>query len=144
MNLRRLDESLALFKAALKLGRRVFEVDSSELLTLEENTVMTLSELGGHEEAAEVYKRLIDVREQWPLYGPSHETAWHIRSESGRAFVKMGKFSEAISLLRDSMAAHDTMGLGPEHPQFGIIPQQLGMALLGAGRPDEAPALYHI
>ena len=42
----RLDESLALFQAAMKLGRRVFEVDSSALLALEANAATTLSQTG--------------------------------------------------------------------------------------------------
>ena len=34
------------------------------------------------------------------------------------------------------------MGLGPEHPQLGIIPQHLGRALLGAGRAAAAMPMF--
>ena len=72
----RLDESLALFKAALKLGRRVFEEDADDMIVLDNNMANTLSELGKQEEAAEVYERLIEMKERSPGYGPSHETTW--------------------------------------------------------------------
>ena len=137
-----LDESLALFKAALELVRRVFEVDSSELLALEGNTASTLSQLGRHKEAADVYECVMKVKERSPHYGPSHESTWETRSKLGRAFVEMGKFSEAVPLLCDSLAAYDGMGLGREHPQLGIIPQWLGRVLLGAGRAAEAVPMF--
>ena len=53
----------------------------------------------------------------------------------------MGKFTEAIPLLRDCLAAYDGMGLGPDHPRLGIIPRDYGKALIGAGRPAEAVPL---
>ena len=34
----------------------------------------TLSELSKHGEAAEVYERLIEIKERSPYYGPSHES----------------------------------------------------------------------
>ena len=34
------------------------------------------------------------------------------------------------------------MGLGPEHPDLGVIPRVYGKALLGAGRPSEAVPLF--
>ena len=133
--LKRLDESLSLYEAAVKLGRHVFERDSAELLDLEGNMANILSELGKHEEAAEVYVRVIKTRERSPHYGPSHESTWHSRVSLGMTLVRQGKFSEAVALLRDSLASYNGMGLGREHPQFGIFPQQYGKALLGAGRP---------
>ena len=130
----RLDESLALFEAALELGRQVFERDSDDLLVLEGSMAHTLSQLGMHAEAAEVLERVIEAMERSPLFGPSHESTWAFCVGLGLSLVRLGKFSEAVPLLRDSLVAYDGMGLGPEHPQLGIIPQQLGRALLGAGR----------
>ena len=141
LSVMRLDESLALFKAALRLGRRVFEEGSGVMVALEGNTASTLSALGKNEEAAEVYERLLEAQERSPNYGPSHETTWHTRFKLGGTLVDMGKFTEAIPLLRDSLAAYDGMGLGPEHPALGILPGLYGRALLGAGRPDEAVPL---
>ena len=129
----RLVESLALFKAALELGRQVFEKDPDELLVLEGGMANTLSQLGMRKEAAEVYKRVIGAMELAPYFGPSHEATWSARVNLGIALVELGRFSEAVPLLRDSLAAYDGMGLGPEHPQFGVIPQHYGRALLGAG-----------
>ena len=140
--LNRLEESFALFEAALVLGRQVFTRDSDDLLVLEENMARTLSELGNHEEAAEVFKRCIKARERSPRYGPSHETTWSDRASLGRALVELGRFSEAVPLLRDSLAAYDGMGLGQEHPQLGVIPQQYGKALLGAGQPAAAVPMF--
>ena len=139
----RLDESLALFKAALKLGRRVFVEDSDSLIVLEENMAHTLDHLGDSGAAAEVYERLIVVQERSPLYGPSHEQTWETRSKLGRTLVELGNVSAAIPLLRDALAAYDGMGLGPEHPRLGAIPQQYAIALLRAGRPAEAVPLLH-
>ena len=116
----------------------MFARDSDDLLVLEGNAAQTLSQLGRHQEATEVYIRDIAVRERSPLYGPSDNTTWRSRVSLGMTFVSMGKFSEAIPLLRDSLAAYDGMGLGPDHPLLGIIPPKYGRALLGAGRPAEA------
>ena len=138
----RLDESLALFKAAVKLGRKVFKEDSGELLRLEGSMAAALEQSGKREEAVEVYERLIEVRERSPLYGPSHELTWKTRADLGSTLVGMGKFTEAIPLLCDSLAAYDGMRLGPDHPELGFIPQYCGRALLGAGRPAEAVPLF--
>ena len=63
-------------------------------------------------------------------------------SDLGQTLVNMDKFSEAIPLLCDSLAAYDGMGLGPDHPQLGFLPQHCGRALLGVGRPAEAVPLF--
>ena len=138
----RLTESLALFKVASELGRRVFQADSDKLLVLEGNMANVLAELGQHEEAVEVHWRVLEVRERSPRYGPSHESTWQSRAFLGTALVDAGSFSEAIPLLRDSLAAYDGMGLGPEHPILGVIPHHYGRALLGAGRPAEAAPMF--
>ena len=138
----RLNESLALYKSAMKLGLQVFKKDSEDLLVLEGNMAITLCELGKHEEAAEVYDRVIEARERSPLYGPSDESTWGARSNLGIALVEMGRLTEAIPLLRDSLAAFDGMGLGPELPQLGVIPQLYGRALLGADRAAEAVPMF--
>ena len=135
-------ESLVLFKAALKQGRRVFAEDSGELVALKENMASTLADLGELEDSAGMYERLIEVQERSPLAGPSHESTWETCVHLGRTLVRLGKFSKAVPLLRDSLAAYDSIGLGQEHPQLVIIPQQLGKALLGAGRPAEAVPLF--
>ena len=56
--------------------------------------------------------------------------------------VELGRFSEAFPLLRDSLAAYDGMGFGPEHPQLGNIPQLYGRALLGVGRAADSLSLF--
>ena len=142
LQLGRLFESLALFQAALMLGRRVFKEDSLHLLVIEENTASTLSQLGRREEAAAMYERQIEVRERSPIFGPSHESTWLARSNLGTVFFAMRKLSEAIPLLRDSLSFCDGLGLGPDHPRLGIIPQQLGRALLGAGLPAQAVPMF--
>ena len=101
-----------------------------------------LSQLGKHAEAAEVYTREIEARERSTRFGPSHESTWATRVSLGIALVELGKFSEAVPLLCDSLAAYDGMGLGPEHPQLGSIPQHLGRALLGAGRAAAAVPMF--
>ena len=140
--LKRLDESLALYEAAVKLGRQVFERDSEDLLVLEGNMATTLSQLGKHGKAAEVYERVIKAKERSARFGPTHETTWLSRVNLGMTLVELGKFSEAVPLLRDSLAAYDGMGLGREHPQLGILPQHYGKALLGVGRPGEAVPMF--
>ena len=108
----RLTESLALFKVASERGRRVFQADSDKHLVLEGNMANVLAALGQHEEAVEVQRRLLEVKERSPLYGPSHGSTWHSRACLGAALVYAGTFSEAIPLLRDSLANYDGMGLG--------------------------------
>ena len=103
----KLDESLALYKAAMKLARQAFEKDSPDLLVLEGNVAITLSELGKHEDAVEVYERVIEAREQLRRFGTSHETTWNARANLGMALLESGRFSEAIPFLRDSLAAYD-------------------------------------
>ena len=137
-----LDESLDLFEAALKLGRQVFEEDSDDLLGLENDMALTLGGLGLYEEEAEVYARVIRVSERSPRFGPSHVSTWNSRINLGHALVNLGRFSEAVPLLRDSLAAFDGMGLGREHPVMGSIPQFYGKALLGAGRAVEAVPMF--
>ena len=122
-----------------ELGRQVFERDSGDLLVLEGNMADTLSQQGRHAEAAEVLERVIEARERSPRFGPSHASTWATRVSLGTALANQGKFSEAVPLLRDSLAAYDGMGLGSEHPLLGIIPHHLGKALLGAG--DAAAAV---
>ena len=138
----RIDESLALFEAALKLGRQVLKEDSADLLFLENGMALTLGGLGLYKEEAEVYPRVIRAYERSPLFGPSHADTWKSRSNLGRALIIQGKFSEAIPLLRDTLAAFDGMGLGREHPLLGTIPQFYGKALLGAGRAAEAGPMF--
>ena len=53
----RKEESLALFKAAVKLGLKVLKEDSNELLWLEGGMANALTQSGMREEAVEVYKR---------------------------------------------------------------------------------------
>ena len=101
-----------------------------------------LTQSGMREEAVEVYERLIEVMERSPRLGPSHERTWKARADLGGTLVGMDKFTEAIPLLRDSLAAYDGMGLGPDHPELGVIPHMYGRALLGAGRPAEAVPLF--
>ena len=93
--------------------------------SLEANTAITFAELGRHEEAAEVYKCEIKARERSPLIGPYHQTTWASRVSLGKTLVELGRFTDAIPLLYDSLAAYDGMGLGPEHPKFGLIPPVL-------------------
>ena len=103
----RLDESLALYEAACELGRQVFARDSDDLLVLEGNMAATLVQLGKHAEVAEVLERVIEARERSPHFGPSHESTWATRVSLGAALVELGRFSEAVPLLRDSLAAYD-------------------------------------
>ena len=127
-NLGIFDESLALHEAAVNLGRQVFKEDSDNQLCLENNMAIALGALGAHSEEAEVYKRQIRAYERSPLFGPTHVKAWGARSNLGSALVSLGRFAEAIPLLRDTLAAYDGMGLGPEHPLLGGIPQNYGKA----------------
>ena len=103
----RLDESLALYEIALQLGRQVFERDSESLLVMVGNMAATLSQLGKHEEAAAVYDRVVEAKERSPRFGPSHESTWKSRAGLGMTLVDLGRFSEAVPLLRDSLAAYD-------------------------------------
>ena len=138
----RLTESLAFFMVASERGRRVFQADSNDHLVLERNMANVLAALGQHEEAVEVHSRLLEVKERSPRYGPSHVSTWQMRVNLGAALVNAGSFSEAIPLLRDSLDAYDSMGLGPEHPILGVIPHYYGRALLGAGHPAEAAPMF--
>ena len=141
-NMGRRVEALALCEEALPVGRRVLKKDSGVLLALEENRALALSKSGKHAEAAEVLEHLIEVQERSPDYGPTYLDTWSSRSALGYVLVEMGKFSEAIPLLRDSLAAYDDMGLGPQHSQLGIVPHDYARALAGAGRPAEAEPLF--
>ena len=49
----RQNESLVLSSAALKLGRKVFKVDSDVLLSLENNLALTLGAAGKYKEEAD-------------------------------------------------------------------------------------------
>ena len=138
----RLTESLSLFKAASERGRRVFQADSDRLLVVEGDMANVLSSLGKHEEAVEVHRHLLEVKERSPRYGPADESTLQSRAFLGASLVDAGSFSEATPLLRDSLAAYNGMGLGSEHPVFGYLPHHYGRALLGAGRPAEAAPMF--
>ena len=90
----------------------------------------TLSDIGWHGEAARLFVHVIEVKER----SSSRESTLHTRMRLGIEYVHLGRHSEAIPLLRDSLAAYDGMGLGPEHPQLALIPEYYGKALLGAGQ----------
>ena len=120
----------------------MFERDSEDLLALEASMASALSQLGKDEEAAGVYERVLEAEERSPRFGPSHQSTWCTRANLGISYTDLGRFSEAIPLLHDSLAAYDGMGLGPEHPQLGSLPHHYGSALLGAGRAAEAVPLF--
>ena len=119
----RLDDSLSLYEAALKLGRLVFERDSEDLLVLEGDTAMTLSHLGKHEAAAEVYERVIKASERSPRFGPSHQTTWACSVSLGLALVELrghpppprlpGRLRRHWARARESAAGSPSPSLRP-------------------------------
>ena len=139
----RLGESLDVFTVAIKLARHVFEEDSDLLVKLEKDIAKLLVALGNREMAAEVYERLIRVFERSPRFGSTHMRTWESRSSLGDTLVILGKFSAAIPLFRDSLAAYDSMGLAERrYPVVGFAFLSLGRALLGAGRAAEAVPMF--
>ena len=89
-----------------------------------------------------LFRRQIEVRERSPLLGPLHPDTLGARSKLGQTLVEMGKFFEAIPLLRDALSAMDGLGLGSEHPHLWIVHRVYGKALLGAGHPSEAVPMF--
>ena len=136
----RVDEALARARESVDEYTRLGDTDSVEALTALGNRAAIATMLGQNEVA------LADLRTtstKLTVYGPSEALA-KANTQLGELLAKMGRFDEALPLLRESLAMAVRFG-GEDGRLAAGARQRLAQALLDGDRFGEAgPLVEHI
>ncbi len=135
----RLDDALALFRAALPLYEKTHGPNAPETLAARNNLGMLLVMLGNYPEAETHFRAALAAQRQNP--GNEHIMTLDTMSNLATLLQYEGKLDEAESLARESLETRRRV-FGDRHPGTLIAINNLGTLLASRNKYEEAEPLY--
>ncbi|KAJ5358338.1 uncharacterized protein N7496_010751 [Penicillium cataractarum] len=125
-----LEIHLELARCVSNLGSVLFSVN---------NLGLVLNNLGKHQEAETMHRRVLEVREK--TLGCEHTDTLSSVSNLGNVLYRQEKFEEAEAMYRRALRGSEKV-LGREHPDMLTCVNNLGLVLDNRGKHQEAEAMH--
>jgi serine/threonine-protein kinase len=137
-DLRKVAQSEALYRDALRIHRRAFGELDLRVATDRQNLTLALRNLGRYEEALEQARATLDISER--ILGPQHPDLSRALFTLGTTLYHMARYAEAETVLRRGVAvARASLG---DHPVTATALNNLGLVLMDWHGLDEAERVY--
>lgn len=131
-------EALALYRQSAAILDSVMAPDHPNRLTVDGNTVATLTALGRYDEAEPLARSVLTVRAR--MLGPESSAVAAAREALATTLANLGRHEEADSLFREALAGFE-LSYAPGHSRTASALRNVAMIAVLRGEPERGLAL---